>query len=173
MFSVLDMKGAYHTSWYAQFNVQDLSDCLSSHFGGEEFLQLPLFPEFEQVQSLEINISHAVNTTPPDLESRTRSAELGVVSDPSSPWPSIYKVLVSILLNAFPLVVSVGISILSSAGKDLVKEFKTRPELTLLTTSLFMLVGYWSSRPISVNDLLTTSTRALLLAPLSGVHCQK
>lgn len=47
----------------------------------------------------------------------------------------------SILLNAFPLVVTVETSILSPADGELVKEFDTKSELTLLTTSLFMLMS--------------------------------
>lgn len=141
------MKEAYHSSWYAQFNLQDLSDCLSSHFGGEECLQTPFFPAFEQSQSFGTDLSHATSITPLNIESQTRSVGLGDNSDPKA-WSYRYKILISILLNAFPLVVAVGTSILSPAGKELVKEFDTKPELTVLTTSFFMLVGGWSMRRI-------------------------
>lgn len=133
------MKGVYHNSWYAQFNVQDLGDCLSTRFGSEEFLQPPFFPEFEQ------SLASEADAVRRDSESQTRLVELGDVPDPRA-WSPIYKVFISILLNAFPLVVAVGTSILSPASKDLVREFNTKSELTVLTTSLFMLVGGWSMR---------------------------
>lgn len=141
------MKGAYHTSWYAQFNVQDLSDCLSSRFDGEEFLRPPFFPSFEQFQAFDgdaVAVGSSITTSPLASESQTRLVDeekvADIISNPSS-WPFIHKILVSILLNAFPLVVAIGTSILSPASRNLVREFDTKAEITVLTTSLFMLVG--------------------------------
>lgn len=141
------MKGAYHSSWYTQFNVQGFSDSISSHFGGEEYLQPPFFPAFEQSQPFEADVSHAIGITTRHLASQTTPVELIDGSDPNG-WSYAYKILISILLNAFPLVVAIGTSILSPAGKVLVKEFDTTSELTVLTTSLFMLVGGWIMRHI-------------------------
>jgi hypothetical protein len=130
----------YHDSWYSNVNVQELGDYVSSYFDSEEVLQYPFFPEFEQVSLLEIDIGHVTGITSLDSESQINLLNIEDTLDPKA-WPHLRKVSVSILLNAFPLVVTVGTSILSPAGGELVKEFDTKSELTLLTTSLFMLVG--------------------------------
>lgn len=133
------MKVAYHNSWYAQINLQELNDCLSYRFGGDDFLEHPFFPGFEQFKEFQTDFQ-ASGFTQLESESQIRSVELKEFSDPKA-WPYIYKVWVSILLNSFPFVVAVGTSILSPAGRELIEEFNTTSELTVLTTSLFMLVG--------------------------------
>lgn len=133
------MNEAHHSSWYARFNVQDLNDCLSSRFGSEEFLQPPFFTKFVESPYLQADIDHVSSIVPVEPESQTRLVEVKNFSDPKS-WSYGYKVLVSILLNAFPLVVAIGTSILSPVGKDLVREFDTKSELAVLTTSLYLLV---------------------------------
>lgn len=144
------MNGAYHDAWYAQdqgSRLQELDQCLSSRFGGDEELsinpfRLDDFDLVEKSQPLETDdINDSTSITSLNSGSKIRSVDLkGSTLDPKA-WPYNYKICISVLLNAFPLVVAIGTSILSPAGPVLVKEFHSKSEITVLTTSLFMLVG--------------------------------
>lgn len=139
------MKGACHDTWYAQVDLQELEKCLSSRFGGEEFFISPFFLDYEQFQPFETDVNDTTSITSLRSGSKIRRANLKGTSDPKA-WPFRHKISISILLNAFPLVVAVGTSILSPASKELMREFDSTSELTVLTTSLFMLVGGSSMR---------------------------
>ena len=143
------MNGAYHDAWYAQdqgcSRLQELGQCLSSRFGvDDEFFINPFLLDFdfEKSQPLETaDINDSTSITSLNSHSKIRSADLkGGTLDPKA-WPFNNKIWISVLLNAFPLVVAIGTSILSPAGPVLVKEFHSKSEITVLTTSLFMLVG--------------------------------
>ncbi len=75
------------------------------------------------------------------------------------------------MLNASPLVVTIGTSILSPAGSDLIRAFHKSPEVTVLTTSLFMLVS--TLYEAFADGTLTTRVRGLPLVHWSGVLCQR
>ena len=62
--------------------------------------------------------------------------------DPENPlgWTSKRKLFVSGVLVSLPLIVNVGTSILSAAGVFLSKEYHVGSEVTVLTTSLFLMV---------------------------------
>lgn len=107
------MRGDYHDTWY----IHDLDDASSTPIDGEGGGEL-----------------HAPF---PVMEAKSRAEE----SDPRA-WSFVYKIFVSGLLNAFPLIVAIGTSILSPAGKALAKEFGASEDRTVLTTSLFMLVCF-------------------------------
>lgn len=134
------MKEAWRDSWYAQVDLQTLEKCLSSRFGGKEFFISPFFLDSEQLQSSETDINDTTSSSALSPGSKTGHMNLKATPDPKV-WPYRYKISISILLNAFPLVVAVGTSILSPATKELTREFDSKSELTVLTTSLFMLVS--------------------------------
>lgn len=64
------------------------------------------------------------------------------LTDPENPatWSFKRKVFVSAVLVSIPLVVNVGTSILGAAGTFLTKEYHVGSEVTVLTTSLFLMV---------------------------------
>lgn len=107
------MRGDYHDTWY----IHDLDGASSTPIDGEGGGEL--------------------HTPFPVMEAKSRAEE----SDPRA-WSFVYKIFVSGLLNAFPLIVAIGTSILSPAGKALAKEFGASEDRTVLTTSLFMLVCF-------------------------------
>ena len=55
-------------------------------------------------------------------------------------WTSKRKFFVSGVLVSLPLIVNVGTSILSAAGVFIAKEYHVGSEVTVLTTSLFLMV---------------------------------
>ena len=69
---------------------------------------------------------------------------LNDVENPAS-WSFKRKLFVSGVLISIPLIVNVGTSILSAAGVFLDAEYHVGSEVTVLTTSLFLMVCY---RPI-------------------------
>ena len=62
--------------------------------------------------------------------------------DPENPmgWTFKRKLFVSAVLVSLPLIVNVGTSILSAAGTFISKEYHVGSEVTVLTTSLFLMV---------------------------------
>ena len=62
--------------------------------------------------------------------------------DPENPmgWTCKRKLFVSGVLVSLPLIVNVGTSILSAAGVFISKEYHVGSEVTVLTTSLFLMV---------------------------------
>lgn len=62
--------------------------------------------------------------------------------DPENPlgWTCKRKLFVSAVLVSLPLIVNVGTSILSAAGSFISKEYHVGSEVTVLTTSLFLMV---------------------------------
>ena len=62
--------------------------------------------------------------------------------DPENPlgWTCKRKLFVSAVLVSLPLIVNVGTSILSAAGEFISKEYHVGSEVTVLTTSLFLMV---------------------------------
>ena len=62
--------------------------------------------------------------------------------DPENPmgWSFKRKLFVSGVLVSLPLIVNVGTSILSAAGVFIAKEYHVGSEVTVLTTSLFLMV---------------------------------
>ena len=64
------------------------------------------------------------------------------LNDPENPasWSFKRKLFVSGVLVSLPLIVNVGTSILSAAGVFLDKEYHVGSEVTVLTTSLFLMV---------------------------------
>ena len=66
------------------------------------------------------------------------------LNDPENPasWSFKRKLFVSGVLVSLPLIVNVGTSILSAAGPFLDAEYHVGSEVTVLTTSLFLMVRY-------------------------------
>ena len=72
------------------------------------------------------------------------------LNDPENPatWSFKRKLFVSGVLISLPLIVNVGTSILSAAGVFLDAQYHVGSEVTVLTTSLFLMVCY---RPIELS----------------------
>ena len=99
------------------------------------------------------------------------------LNDPENPagWSFKRKLFVSGVLVSLPLIVNVGTSILSAAGVFLDAEYHVGSEVTVLTTSLFLII---SSQLIDISlditmTLLTMKQRVTHSDPCSSGHCQK
>lgn len=88
------------------------------------------------------------------------------LNDPENPasWSFKRKLFVSGVLVSLPLIVNIGTSILSAAGPFLDAEYHVGSEVTVLTTSLFLMVRY---RPI---DLSLDITVTLLMTMQRVTH---
>lgn len=56
-------------------------------------------------------------------------------------WSLKRKWFMTVVLNAGPLFVNIGTSVLSGSGKDIGKEYHVSTEVTVLITSVFLMVG--------------------------------
>ena len=83
-----------------------------------------------------------VEKQPPKQEQDPDLVTWDGLRDPENPmgWTCKRKLFVSAVLVSLPLIVNVGTSILSAAGVFLTKEYHVGSEVTVLTTSLFLMV---------------------------------
>ncbi len=111
--------------------------------------------------------------TPTDIEKQspkqTQEPDLVAwdgLNDPENPagWSFKRKLFVSGVLVSLPLIVNVGTSILSAAGVFIAKEYHVGSEVTVLTTSLFLMVCFHQSR------LIAAAIMTLLMVMQRGLH---
>lgn len=78
----------------------------------------------------------------PDPPQPTWIVEWDGSNDPENPhnWSQKYKLFVSFVLIMLPLVVNIGSSVMSGTAPSLEKEFHISSELTVLTTTMFLIV---------------------------------
>ena len=106
--------------------------------------------------------------SPPDLEKLPPKPEEDPdliawdgLNDPENPasWSFKRKLFVSGVLISLPLIVNVGTSILSAAGPFLDAQYHVGSEVTVLTTSLFLMV---CCRPIDLSlDIAVTGLMSM------------
>lgn len=79
-----------------------------------------------------------------DALSRPTSVSSSEADDLDNPhhWGLAWKIFLTFLLILFPLVTNLGVSILTPANSLIALEFHVGLETAVLTTSLFMVVGF-------------------------------
>ena len=83
-----------------------------------------------------------IEKQPPKQEQDPDLVTWDGLRDPENPmgWNFKHKLFVSGVLVSLPLIVNVGTSILSAAGVFIAQEYHVGSEVTVLTTSLFLMV---------------------------------